>query len=75
MVYAVDSGVGRIIIDSYEEIKMIDSISCELLLIKMKNDAVSRDDIRAAAEAFGAVTVDYSRESISFSVIKYSGSV
>lgn len=27
---AIESGVGRIIIDSYEEIKIIDSISCEM---------------------------------------------
>ena len=50
-------------VHSIKELDSINSISCELLLIKMKNDAASRDDIRAAAEAFGAVTVDYSRES------------
>ena len=30
----------------------------------MKNDAESREDIRSAAEGFGAVTVDYSKDSI-----------
>ena len=51
-------------VHSIKELDSLNSISCELLLIKMKNEAASRDDIRAAAEAFGAVTVDYSRESI-----------
>ena len=51
-------------VHSIKELDSVNSISCELLLIKMKNDVASRDDIRAAAEAFGAITVDYSRESI-----------
>ena len=42
------------------------SISCELLLIKMQNDPTTREDIHAAAEAFGAVTVDYSKDSVMF---------
>ena len=49
-----------------EEFNDDNSISCELLLIKMKNDAESREDIRSAAEGFGAVTVDYSKDSIMF---------
>ena len=32
----------------------------------MENDPATRDDIRTAAEAFGAVTVDYSKNSIMF---------
>ena len=32
----------------------------------MKNEAKTRDDIRAAAEAFNAVTVDYSKDYIMF---------
>ncbi|MBE5816794.1 MAG: acetolactate synthase small subunit [Clostridiales bacterium] len=51
-------------VHSIKELDSNNSISCELLLIKMKNEAASRDDIRAAAEAFGAVTVDYSKESV-----------
>ena len=38
------------------------SVSFELLLIKMQNDAASREEIKGAADAFGAVTVDYSKE-------------
>ena len=40
------------------------SISFELLLIKLRNDPAARDSIRAAADAFKAETVDYTRESI-----------
>ena len=34
------------------------------LLIKLRNDPAARDSIRAAADAFKAETVDYTRESI-----------
>ena len=51
---------------SIKEFNAGNSISCELLLIKMKNEAKTRDDIRAAAEAFNAVTVDYSKDYIMF---------
>ena len=49
---------------SIKELHDMDSVNCELLLIKMQNDPSTRDDIHAAAEAFGAKTVDYTRESI-----------
>lgn len=49
---------------SIKEFTPEDSISCELLLIKLRNDPATRQDIRAAAEAFGAVTVDYCKDSI-----------
>lgn len=51
---------------SIKEFDSENSISCELLLIKMQNDPETRGDIRAAAEAFGAVTVDYSKDSVMF---------
>lgn len=51
---------------SIKEFTEDDSVSCELLLIKMQNDPKSRDDIRNAAEAFGAITVDYSKDDIIF---------
>ncbi len=51
---------------SIKELDDEDSVSCELMLIKMENDAKSREDIRAAAEAFKAKTVDYSKDSIVF---------
>ena len=49
---------------SIKEFTADNSISCELLLIKMKNDPATREEIRTAAEAFGAVTVDYSKDSV-----------
>lgn len=42
------------------------AVSCELLLIKMQNEANTREDIRNAADAFGAVTVDYSKDYMMF---------
>lgn len=51
---------------SIKEFTDDDSVSCELLLIKMKNEPSSRDDIRDAVEAFGAVTVDYSKDYMMF---------
>ncbi len=51
---------------SIKEFNADDSVSCELLLIKMQNDASTREEIRAAAEAFNAKTVDYAKESIVF---------
>lgn len=47
-----------------KEISEENSVSCELLLIKMKNDPATRGDIMAAADAFSAKTVDYSKDSI-----------
>ena len=51
---------------SIKELNDVDTVSCELLLIKMQNTPETREDIRAAAEAFGARTVDYTRESMVF---------
>lgn len=47
---------------SIKELEPDRSVSCEMLLIKMKNDPASREDIRMAADAFGAVTVDYAKD-------------
>ena len=49
---------------SITEIDHENSVSRELLLIKMQNDPETRDDIRAAADAFHAVIVDYTKQSI-----------
>ena len=49
---------------SIKEFTPDNSISCELLLIKLANDTATRGDIRAAAAAFGAETVDYSKDSV-----------
>jgi len=51
---------------SIKELDPDNSVSCELLLIKMKNDPETRGDIRAAADAFGAVTVDYAKDYMMF---------
>lgn len=51
---------------SISELHNEDSVSCELMLIKMANDPATREDIRTAADAFEAKTVDYSRDSIVF---------
>lgn len=49
---------------SIKEFTADNSVNCELLLIKMQNVPATREDIRTAAEAFGAVTVDYSKDSL-----------
>lgn len=49
---------------SIKEFTADNSVSSELLLIKMKNDPKYRDDISSAAVAFGADTVDYSQDSL-----------
>lgn len=48
-----------------------DSVSRELLLIKMKNDAATREEIHTALAAYEAKIVDYTRESM---VIQLAGS-
>ncbi len=47
-----------------KELDADDAVNCELMLIKVKNDSKTRDDIRTAAEAFKAETVDYTHESV-----------
>lgn len=49
---------------SIQELKSENTVSRELLLIKMKNDPATREEIKAAADAFGAQTVDYTRDSM-----------
>lgn len=48
---------------SIKELSSENSVNCELMLIKMQNDPLTRADIYAAAKAFSAETIDYSRES------------
>ena len=54
---------------SIKELTPENSLSCEVMLIKIKNDSASRDDIMAAAEAFKAETRNYSRDSIVFRLV------
>lgn len=49
---------------SIKELDMVESVACELMLIKVRNDPESRADVRDAAQAFGAKTVDYTRDSV-----------
>lgn len=51
---------------SIRELHRSQSVSCELMLIKMENNADTRDEIMTAAKAFEAKTVDYSREAMVF---------
>ena len=53
---------------SIKELDGANSVSSELLLIKMENSAETREEIRSAAEAFDAKTVDYTREAIMLQV-------
>ena len=47
-----------------KELNKEKSVSMEVLLIKMANDAATRGDIRAAADAYEAKTVDYTKDSM-----------
>ncbi|MGN1092219.1 MAG: acetolactate synthase small subunit [Monoglobaceae bacterium] len=49
---------------SVSELKDDDSINCELLLIKLANNAETRDEIMAATTAFEAKIMDYSKDSL-----------
>lgn len=51
---------------SIKELHNDDSISRELLLIKMKNSPETRDEILTAADAYEAKTVDYMKDAIVF---------
>ena len=60
---------------SIKEFNSGNSVSCELLLIKMQNDADCRDEILTAAETFNAKTVDYSKGSIVFQLTDISSRI
>lgn len=47
-----------------KELDADESVRCELMLIKVKNTAETREDIRTAADAFKAETIDYTHDSI-----------
>lgn len=51
---------------SIKELSDKDAVSVELMLIKVENKSETRDEILAAAQGFGAKTVDYSKDSIVF---------
>ena len=54
---------------SIKELTGDNSLNCELMLIKLQNDPAQREDIHAAAEAFKAETIDYTKDSIVLRVI------
>lgn len=49
---------------SIRELDPEGTLSCELLLIKMKNDPATRGDIRAATEAYDGKIFDYTKDTI-----------
>ena len=51
-------------VKSIKELSTDETVSAELLLIKMANHPSTRDDIRDAANAFSARTVDYTKDSM-----------
>ena len=51
---------------SIKELTVENSLCSELMLIKMENEPTTREDIRAAAQAFGASIMEYSKDSIVF---------
>ena len=57
---------------SITELSPETSVSCELLLIKMQNIPEVRDDIIVGANAFGAETMNYSRDAIVFRLTETS---
>lgn len=60
---------------SIKEFNSDNSISCELLLIKVENNPETREDVRNAAEAFGATYVDYSKDSVMLRLADNSGKI
>ena len=47
-----------------KELDADEPVRCELMLIKVKNTSETREDIRTAADAFKAETIDYTHDSI-----------
>ena len=60
---------------SIKEIKKNEAVSSELLLIKLENSPETREEIRSAADAFEAKTVDYSKESFVLQMTAESGRI
>lgn len=51
---------------SIKELSKENTVSVELMLIKVTNENATRDEILAAAKAFGAKTIDYTKDSMTF---------
>ena len=63
------------VVVSIAEIKAEDCVVAELLLLKVQNKPELRSDIHAAAEAFGAKIVDYTRDSVVLQMVGSSRSI
>lgn len=63
------------VVHSVSELDRDNSVSCELLLIKVENTPSLREEIRSAAEAFGASIVDYCKDSIMLQVTGESSKI
>ena len=57
------------------EVKEEEAIISELLLLKVENHPELRSDVHAAAEAFGAKIVDYTRDSVVLQMVGSSRSI
>ena len=51
------------------EFEQQDVVSRELMLIKMKNSAVTRDDVRSAIDAYEGKILDYNRDSLTIQMV------
>ena len=54
---------------SIQEFENQDVVSRELMLIKMKNCAETRDDVRGAIDAFEGKIVDYTKDSLTIQMV------
>ncbi len=54
---------------SIQEFEQKDVVSRELMLIKMKNSAKTRDDVRSAIDAFEGKILDYNRDSLTIQMV------
>lgn len=54
---------------SIAELGSLDTVSRELLLIKIKNAPAARSDIRSASDAYEGKIVDYTKESIMIQMV------
>lgn len=54
---------------SIQEFEQKDVVSRELMLIKMKNSAETRDDVRSAIDAFEGKVLDYNRDSLTIQMV------
>ena len=54
---------------SIQDFEQKDVVSRELMLIKMKNSAETRDDVRSAIDAYEGKILDYNRDSLTIQMV------